>query len=79
MPPTLRTRHPLILSECDIGGARNTEGMRAGDDYWRSRAGAAAVKGVLAPSPGEPGIAPLPSHADAQLDAQTPVRLARSR
>ncbi len=51
--------------------------MRAGDDYWRSRAGAPAVKGVLAPSPGEPGIAPLPSQADAQLDAQTPVRLAR--
>jgi len=51
--------------------------MRAGDDYWRSRAGAAAVKGVLAPPPGEPGIAPLASHADAQVDAQTPVRLAR--
>ena len=47
------------------------------DDYWRSRAGASAVKGVLAPAAGVPGIAPLPAGADAQVDAHAPVRLAR--
>ncbi len=51
--------------------------MRAEDDYWRSRAGASAVKGVLATAPGAPGIAPLPALADAQVDADAPVRLAR--
>lgn len=51
--------------------------MRAGDDYWRSRAGASAVKGVLATAPGAPGIAPLPTLADAQVDGDAPVRLAR--
>ena len=77
MHPTLRTRHPLILSKRDIGGGRDTWLMRSGDDYWRSCAGAAAVKGVLAPPPGEPGIAPLPALADAQSDGGAPVRLAR--
>jgi AraC-like DNA-binding protein len=47
------------------------------DDYWRSRAGVPAVKGVLAPQAGSPGIAPLPAVADAQVDDDAPVRLAR--
>jgi AraC-like DNA-binding protein len=47
------------------------------DEYWRSRAGVAAVKGVLAPRPGSPGIAPSPAGAEAQVDAEAPVRLAR--
>lgn len=61
-----------------VGGRRDTGLMRTGDEYWRSRAGApAAVKGVLAPPVGEPGVAPLPSAADAQVEADAPVRLAR--
>jgi len=51
----------------------------SGDDYWRSRAGVPAVKGVLAPPAGSPGIAPLPAAADAQVDDDAPVRLARLR
>ena len=53
--------------------------MRAAgsDDYWRSRAGVSAVKGVLAPSPGEPGVSPLPAIADEQVETEAPVRLAR--
>lgn len=47
------------------------------DAYWRSRAGVSAVKGVLAPRPGSPGIAPSPAAADAQVEAEAPVRLAR--
>lgn len=47
------------------------------DAYWRSRAGVPAVKGVLAPRPGSPGIAPSPAAADAQVEAEAPVRLAR--
>jgi AraC-like DNA-binding protein len=47
------------------------------DEYWRSRAGLAAVKGVLAPPPGSPGVAPSPADAEAQVDAEAPVRLAR--
>jgi AraC-like DNA-binding protein len=47
------------------------------DEYWRSRAGLSAVKGVLAPTPGSPGVAPLPDVAAAQVDAEAPVRLAR--
>ncbi len=35
------------------------------------------MKGVLASPPGSPGIAPLPAVADAQADADAPVRLAR--
>ena len=49
----------------------------AADAYWRSRAGVPAVKGVLAPPPGAPGIAPLPAIADAQADGDAPVRLTR--
>nr|MDQ2699423.1 hypothetical protein [Actinomycetota bacterium] len=49
----------------------------AADEYWRSRAGVSAVKGVLASPPGSPGIAPLPALADAQADGNAPVRLAR--
>ena len=49
----------------------------AADAYWRSRAGVPAVKGVLAPPPGVPGIAPLPAIADAQADGDAPVRLTR--
>lgn len=45
-------------------------------DYWRTRAGA-AEKGVLAPRPGEPGLAPIASDAAAQHAAEAPVRLAR--
>ncbi|UOQ90022.1 helix-turn-helix domain-containing protein [Agromyces endophyticus] len=45
-------------------------------DYWRTRAGA-AVKGVLAPRSGEPGLAPIASDAAAQHAANEPVRLAR--
>jgi AraC-like DNA-binding protein len=47
------------------------------DDYWRSRAGVPAVKGVLASPAGQPGLAPLPSAADRQADEGAPVRLAR--
>lgn len=47
------------------------------DEYWRSRAGVSAVKGVLASPPGTPGIAPLAADADAQADAGAPVRLTR--
>lgn len=47
------------------------------DDYWRSRAGA-ATKGVLAPKPGSPGIAPLAGDAAEQArSTEAPVRLAR--
>jgi AraC-like DNA-binding protein len=49
----------------------------AADAYWRSRAGVPAVKGVLAPPPGAPGIAPLPAIADAQAEGDAPVRLTR--
>jgi len=35
------------------------------------------VKGVLASPPGSPGIAPLPALADAQAEADAPVRLTR--
>lgn len=49
----------------------------SGDDYWRSRAGVPAVKGVLAPQAGSHGVAPLPAVADAQVDDDAPVRLAR--
>ena len=51
--------------------------MTTSDAYWRSRAGASAVKGVLATTPDAPGIAPLAAHADAQVEARAPVRLAR--
>lgn len=47
------------------------------DAYWRSRAGVPAVKGILAPQPGSPGIAPLPAMADAQAESDAPVRLSR--
>ncbi|MBM7829816.1 AraC-like DNA-binding protein [Agromyces cerinus] len=51
--------------------------MQTGENYWRSRAGA-ATKGVLAGRHGEPGIAPLASAAAAQAAADdAPVRLAR--
>lgn len=51
--------------------------MQMGENYWRSRAGA-ATKGVLAGRPGEPGIAPLAAAAAAQAAADdAPVRLAR--
>jgi AraC-like DNA-binding protein len=63
----------------DVGGRRDTGDMPAAtaDEYWRSRAGVSAVKGVLASPPGTPGIAPLPALADAQADSDAPVRLAR--
>ena len=77
MPSTLRTRHPQRLSKRDIGGARDTGPMTTADAYWRSRAGASAVKGVLATASDAPGIAPLPEHADAQVEREAPVRLAR--
>ena len=51
--------------------------MTTADAYWRSRAGASAVKGVLATASDAPGIAPLPEHADAQVEREAPVRLAR--
>ncbi|MFB9309080.1 AraC-like DNA-binding protein [Agromyces hippuratus] len=51
--------------------------MQTGENYWRSRAGA-AVKGVLAGRPGEPGIAPLAGRAAEQADSiEAPVRLTR--
>ena len=50
--------------------------MQRGDEYWRSRAGA-ATKGVLAARPGEPGVAPLAADAAAQAASEAPVRLAR--
>lgn len=64
---------------CDVGGGRHTDDMPAAnaDEYWRSRAGVSAVKGVLASPPGSPGIAPLPADADAQADSDAPVRLTR--
>ncbi|MET4157225.1 helix-turn-helix domain-containing protein [Agromyces sp. PvR057] len=53
------------------------QGGPTGDDYWRSRAGA-AVKGVLAGPAGEPGIAPLAEAAAEQAaSSAAPVRLAR--
>ncbi|GAA1961654.1 hypothetical protein GCM10009717_30500 [Agromyces allii] len=52
-------------------------GESTGDEYWRSRAGA-AVKGVLAGPAGEPGIAPLAEAAAEQASSPAaPVRLAR--
>ena len=51
--------------------------MQMGENYWRSRAGA-ATKGVLAARHGEPGIAPLAGDAAAQATVDgAPVRLAR--
>ncbi|KRC60639.1 hypothetical protein ASE14_06515 [Agromyces sp. Root81] len=51
--------------------------MQRGENYWRSRAGA-ATKGVLAGRPGQPGIAPLAGDAAAQASsADAPVRLTR--
>jgi len=51
--------------------------MQTGENYWRSRAGA-ATKGVLAARPGEPGIAPLARDAAAQATStNAPVRLTR--
>ena len=47
------------------------------EEYWRSRAGVPAVRGVLAPQAGSLGVAPLPAIADAQVDGEAPVRLAR--
>jgi AraC-like DNA-binding protein len=66
------------------GGLReapsDSHGGERGDDYWRSRAGAAvaATKGVLANPPGEPGVAPLAEAAVEQAASpDAPVRLAR--
>ncbi|SFR71905.1 transcriptional regulator, AraC family [Agromyces sp. CF514] len=52
-------------------------GGPTGDEYWRTRAGA-AVKGVLAGPADEPGIAPLAEAASTQAASpEAPVRLAR--
>ena len=78
MTATLRMPRAVVLDERDISGSGDTGLMRgSGDDYWRSRAGVPAVKGVLAPEAGSPGVAPLPAVADAQVDDDAPVRLAR--
>jgi AraC-like DNA-binding protein len=79
MSATLRMPRPAVLDERDIGGSRDTGGMPAAssEEYWRSRAGVPAVRGVLAPQAGSLGVAPLPGVADAQVDGEAPVRLAR--
>src|SRR5215204_5928221 len=65
MTATLRMPRAVVLDERDISGSGDTGLMRgSGDDYWRSRAGVPAVKGVLAPQAGSPGVAPLPAVAD---------------
>lgn len=67
----------MVLHKRDVGGAGHTGGMPTADDYWRSRAGA-ATKGVLAPQPGSPGVAPLAHDAAEQAHSvEAPVRLAR--
>lgn len=52
--------------------------MPTSTEHWRARAGVRAAKGVLAPHPGEPGIAPLAAAADLQaVSADAPIRLTR--
>src|SRR5918993_4425092 len=79
MTATLRMPREDVLDERDIRGSRDTGGMptASSEEYWRSRAGVPAVKGVLAPQAGSPGVAPLPAVADAQVEGDAPVRLAR--
>lgn len=78
MPRTYGCRLPRVLEERDIGGAHDTERMPTSTDHRRPRAGISASKGVLAPLPGRPGIAPLPQAAEVQASsADAPVRLAR--
>ncbi|WP_448809130.1 helix-turn-helix domain-containing protein [Agromyces bauzanensis] len=52
--------------------------MPTSTEHWRARAGLTASKGVLAPAPGEPGIAPLAAAAHVQAASDdAPVRLSR--
>ncbi|WP_448003618.1 helix-turn-helix domain-containing protein [Agromyces bauzanensis] len=52
--------------------------MPTSTEYRRAGAGIPASKGVLAPEPGDPGIAPHPAAAEAQATSDdAPIRLTR--
>ena len=69
---------PRVLQKRDISGAHDTEGMPTSTERWRARSGLPRSKGILAPAPGEPGIEPLSTAADAQAASpDAPIRLTR--
>lgn len=69
---------PRVLEKRDIGGAHDTDRMPTSTEHWRARAALPASKGILAPEPGVPGIAPHAAAADLQAaSGDAPVRLSR--